>query len=157
MLYIVYLVSIVLYIICGISWDRITSFVDVITLEFLVFPCVLMLFCTSSFRAFGRAFLFAVGKRDCSFQQCRESAHSVKMVMQTAAVFGAVCFLIGMVNSIRSQYWSSTDSIGWICLDSSVAILSLFYALLICMLLLPMYFMLKKHLFNQRTDTDRGN
>lgn len=135
----------------GISWDRVTNFVDPITVTFLIVPCILILFCTWSFPAFGRAFSFAFGKKEYSVSQCRESLLAVRMVMRTASVFGGTCFLTGMVNSIRSQNFSSTDSIGWICLDLSVAVLPLFYALLVCAVLLPVYFMLKKHLTSEKT------
>ena len=146
MLYVVYLVTFILYLIQGISWDRITNFVDAITVTFLVVPCLLILFCTRSFPAFGRAFLSAFGKKAESAVRCRESLQAVRMVMSTVMLFGGICFLIGMVNSIRSQDFSSVDSIGWICLDLSVAVLPLFYAMLVCAVLLPVFFMLKRQL-----------
>ena len=43
---------------------------------------------------------------------------------------------------------SSIESLGWLTLDLSVAIISLVYPLLICIILLPVCFMLKKHLTN---------
>ncbi len=144
MLYIVYLVSIVLYFIWGISWGRMVNYVDSITFEFVVLPCILMLFCTRSFPAFGRGLLFAFGKRDhSSLQQYQESLSSVKMVMLTSVIFGCVCFVIGTINSICSLEWSSMDSIGWFCRDLAVAMISLFYPLVICIILLPVYFLLK--------------
>lgn len=155
MLYIVYLVSIVLYLIWGISWNRIVNYVDTITLEFVVLPCILMLFCTRSFPAFGRGFLFAFGKRDYSSRQYRESLSSVKMVMLTSVIFGSVCFVIGTINGICSLEWSSADSIGWFCLNLAVAMISLFYPLLICVILLPVYFLLKKYLTDEETGAVR--
>lgn len=144
MLYIVYLVCVVLYLICGIGWDRLLYFFDPVTVEFLVFPCILILFVTRSYKAFGRAFLYAFGRKEYAPSQCRESLHAVRMVMRTASVFGGICFLIGSINGIRSLDWSSLDSVGWLFLDLSVAALSLFYAFLICMILLPVYYLLRK-------------
>lgn len=157
MLYMVYVVSIVLYLIRGISWDRITNFMDLITFGFLLFPCMLMLFCTGSFTAFGRAFVFAVSKKEYSKSQCQESVQAVRMVMYTASVFGCICFLISFINSIRSLDWSALDSIGWMLLDGSVAVLSLFYALLVCAVLLPVSFMLKKYLLSEKGNASRGD
>lgn len=151
MLYIVYLVCMVLYLIRGIGWDRVLNFFDPITLEFLVFPCILILFATRSFKAFGRAFLYAFGRREYAPSRCRESLQAVRMVMETALVFGGICFLIGSINGIRSLEWSELDSIGWLFLDLSVAELSLFYALLICMILLPVYCLLKKEQCTRET------
>ena len=153
MLYMVYVVSIVLYLIRGISWDRITNFMDLITFGFLLFPCMLMLFCTGSFTAFGRAFVFAVSKKEYSKSQCQESVQAVRMVMYTASVFGGICFL----NSIRSLDWSALDSIGWMLLDGSVAVLPLFYALLACAVLLPVSFRLKKYLLSEKGNASRGD
>ena len=144
MLYVVYLVCAALYLVYGISCDRLLNFFDPITLEFLLFPCILILFVTRSFTAFGRAFLFAFGRKEYAPSQCRESLLAVRMVMCTASIFGGICFLIESVNGIRALDWSSLDSIGWLLLDLSVAALAPFYAFLICMVLLPVYFLLKK-------------
>lgn len=146
MLYIVYLVCMVLYLISGINWDRVLNFYDPITLEYVVFPCILILFVTRSFTAFGRAFLYVFGCKEYALSQYRESLRAVRMVMGTASVFGGICFLIGSVNAVRALDWSSLDSVGWLCLDLSVAALSLFYALVICMILLPVCFLLRKEL-----------
>lgn len=146
MLYTVYLICVVLYLNYGIGFDRLLHFFDPITLEFLVFPCILILFATRSFTAFGRAFLFAFVRKEYTLSRHRESLQAVRMVMSTASVFGGICFLIGSVNAVRALDWSSLDSIGWLCLDLSVAALSLFYALLICLILLPVCFLLKKEL-----------
>ena len=147
MFYAVYLLFVLFYLFMGIGGaEKGINFVDQMTLRFVAVPCILMLFCTKSFRAFGRAFLFAFGKRDQEISKYQESAQSVKMVMVTAHVFGMVCFLIGMINAIRFTDWSSPDCFGWLCMDLSVAVLSLFYPLFICMILLPVFFMLKRHL-----------
>lgn len=157
MFYIVYLASMVVYLIYGIRWDRILNFWDPITLEFLVFPCILILFVTGSFRAFGRSFLVAFGKREYETSQYRESLLSVNMVMGAASVSGGICFLIGISNSIRSLDWSELNNIGWLFLDLSVASISLFYALLICMILLPVYFLLKKELCRIEALENKGS
>lgn len=150
MLYIVYLVSMVIYLLYGIRWDRLLNFYDPVTLEFLVFPCILILFVTGSFAAFARAFLFAFGKREYGLLQCQESFQSVRMVMHTAFVSGGVCFLIGITNAIRTADLS--ENISWLLLDLSVASLSLFYALLVFLILLPVCFLLKKHLIRGAAD-----
>lgn len=155
MLYSVYLISFVLYLSYGIGWERMTNFIDFITVSYLIFPCILILFCTGLFPAFGRAFLFAFGRKEYSRSQCQESLQSVKMVMGTAFIFGGICFLIGRINSIRSMDWFVPDNIGWMFLDESVALLSFFYALLICAVLLPLPFMLKRHLTMEGKEADR--
>ena len=59
-------------------------------------------------------------------------------------------FLIGMFVSLRSlEDFSSAESLGWILLDLPVAMISLFYLLLVWILLLPIGFLLKKHVEKQ--------
>ena len=113
MFYAVYLLFVLFYLFMGIGGaEKGINFADQTTLRFVAVPCILMLFCTKSFRAFGRAFLFAFGKRDQEISKYQESAQSVKMVMVTAHIFGTVCFLIGIINAIRFTDWSSPDCIG---------------------------------------------
>ena len=74
MYYIIYLLGIVFYFVKGIGIHKIfPGFIDYVTLVFILFPCFFILFCTKSFKSFGRAFLFAFGKRDASLTQYRES------------------------------------------------------------------------------------
>ena len=78
-----------------------------------------------------------------------ENAFREKMVvMETAAVSGGLAFLISTVNVFRglAPSWAEADGMVWLLLDLSVALLPLFYLLVVCMVLLPPYYMLKKRL-----------
>ncbi len=156
MYYIIYLLGIVFYFVKGIGIHKIfPGFIDYVTLVFILFPCFFILFCTKSFKSFGRAFLFAFGKRDASLTQYRESLASVKMTAVTAVVFGILCCMIGMINSVTFCSLSSFDDIYWILRDAGVALLSPFYSLLVCMILLPVYFLLKQHIIVQESAADK--
>lgn len=144
MFYAIYLLGIVLYLINGIGFSRCTNFVDNITLTYVLFPSILMLFCTRSWKDFGRAVLFAFGKRDLSYEQCKKSLQTMKILLCTLLLSGGICFGIGVVNSLRSVNWIQEDSVGWLLLDLSVAMLSFLYPLVLCILLLPVYLILKK-------------
>lgn len=147
MFYMIYLLLIFIYIICGIGVGRnLSSFIDVITLAYTVLPCILVLSCTRSLRAFGSAFSFALGQKTPDLPQSRDALRSVKMTWITAVLFGSLCFMIGMVNSISHLDLSAADLGAYFLRDLSVAILSLFYPALICIILLPVYFLLKKHI-----------
>ena len=145
MFYIIYLVGILFYLVKGIGY-HFTNFIDQITGIYILAPCILMLFCTKSFRAFGRSFLLAFGKKEDSISRCEESLESVQMVMMTIVISGVLCFLIGMINGCRSLSFESADSMIWLLLNTTVAMISLFYPMLICLMLLPLPFLLKKHL-----------
>lgn len=146
MFYALYLVGIVIYLVRG-TGGNFSDFADQITGMYILTPCILMLFCTKSFRAFGRGVLFAFGRKEVSLVQCRESLQSVWMMILTAVVSGMLCFFIGMINSCRSLAvgWSSADSV-WLLLDTAVAMLSLFYPMVVCLIFLPVFFLLKRQL-----------
>ena len=149
MYYLVYLLGVAYFLANGIgSAQRYLNFADHISLAFVLGPCVLILFCTRSFCAFGRGVTHAFGKRDAPVFRLEESLHAVRMVMETAAVSGGLAFLISTVNVFRglAPSWAEADGMVWLLLDLSVALLPLFYLLVVCMVLLPPYYMPKKRL-----------
>lgn len=147
MLYVLYLAGILAYILSGIGWHP-TDFIDQITGIYILAPCALVLLCTKSFPAFLRSFRLALSKKDGAQEQYEESLQTVRMVMFAALLSGGLCFLIGTINSWRSLSLgqSLTDRLAWLLLDTTVAMLSLFYPLTLCLLLLPLPFLLKKRL-----------
>lgn len=147
MFYIVYVCVFVVYLLYGIGIERgITDFVDTITFIYVLAPSVLMLFCTRSFKDFGCAVLFAFGKKDISFSQCEKSLQAVKMVLITILLAGGVCFSISIINCLRSINWVTFEDLGWTVLNISVAMISVFYPMVLCLLLLPVYYLLKKEI-----------
>ena len=151
MFYAIYLLGIIFWILRGGGgFGNLVNYIDGFTCLFVLVPCVLILFGTGSLKAFGRAVLFAFGKKDAPLISYEESFLAVKMVMMISAIFGLLDFLIGTFTSIRSvEDFSSIEALGWIVRDLSVTLISLLYPLLIWIILLPLCFMLKKHLRQQ--------
>ncbi len=152
MFYAIYLLGIIFWILRGIGggFGNLVNYIDRFTCLFVLVPCVLILFGTGSLKAFGRAVLFAFGKKDAPPVSYEESFLAVKMVLMISAIFGLLGFLIGTFTSIRSvEDFSSIEALGWIVRDMSVTMISLLYPLLIWAILLPLCFMLKKHLRQQ--------
>lgn len=151
MFYAIYLLGIIFWILRGGGgFGNLVNYMDGFTCLFVLVPCVLILFGTGSLKAFGRAVLFAFGKKDAPLISYEESFLAVKMVMMISAIFGLLDFLIGTFTSIRSvEDFSSIEALGWIVRDLSVTMISLLYPLLIWIILLPLCFMLKKHLRQQ--------
>ena len=145
MYYAVYVVALIFYFVRMVLYgaDHMI-FGDLVTLEFILIPCVLTLFCTKMLKAFGRSMLFAFGRRGYSCEKCRESLQAVRMTMLTAVVLGMIGFLVSMVRGWRLE--ELLDGLYRHFLDLSVAMLVPLYALLICLALIPVYFMLKRHL-----------
>lgn len=149
MYYLIYLLGVVWFLAKGIgSVQRYLNYVDHITLAFVLGPCVLVLFCTRSFRAFAGGVAYAFRKKEDAVLRIEESLHAVRMVMEMAVVSGILSFLISTVNVFRAlaARWTESDGAVLLLLDLSVALLPLFYMLVICMALLPSYYMLKKRL-----------
>jgi len=154
MYYIIYFIGFVIYLVKAIGTDKIYNFMDRNTMGFVLLPCLFILLCTKSFPAFGRAFLFAFGKRGYSLSQHKSCLQAVRMMCLTAVGFGLLCFTISMVNCFLSPYNAELSSVpgDYLCyIHSSVAValLAPFYALHICLLLLPISFMLKQHIIAQ--------
>lgn len=147
MFYAIYLAGILCCLVKG-TGGQFANFIDSITGFYILAPCVLAMLGTRSFRAFGRGFLIAFGKEEDSVSRCEESRQSVWLVMLTSIISGILCFLIGTINS--SRYVASegflTDNPNWLILDITVAMLSLFYSMLTCLILLPIPFQVKKRL-----------
>ena len=157
MFYALYLVGILGYILSGIGRSPM-DFIDRITGIYILAPCILVLLCTKSFSAFGRSFLMAFGKKGASQEQYEESLQTVRMVMFTALLSGGLCFLIGTINSWRSLSIGPRleEGMVWLLLDTIVAMLSLFYHLLLCLLLLPLPFLLDKQLLLLKAGNGQG-
>lgn len=149
MYYIIYLIGIVVFLIKGIGITNLSGFIDSITLILVLFPCLLMLICTKSLKPFGECFLFPFSKKDYSLLQCKRCLQSIKMFITTAVVSGIICFMIGTVNSLRSLSISQ-DYLIVLGANISVCLLSLFYVLLVCILLLPLHVMLKQHMLDHQ-------
>ncbi|MCI8464721.1 MAG: hypothetical protein HFI63_02495 [Lachnospiraceae bacterium] len=151
MYYAVYVVGMIFYIVYAIGfWGDFRVYADSGTALFILVPCVLLLFCTRSLRAFGRSVLFAFGKRDYGPSECGESFQAVKMTLYAVLVLGVLGFLISMINSIRGwKLQFLLDGVYDQFQNLAVAMLAPFYALLVCAFLLPIFFILKKHLTAQ--------
>lgn len=156
MYYIIYLAGIILFFFRGMGFSNLSNFRDSTTMIFLLIPCLLMLFCTKSLKSFGECFLLPFGKRNYSLLQYKRCLQSLKIVVSTSFISGLICFMISIVNMLK--FYGLSDSseplLVQVGLDMSVAILPLYYVLVICILLLPLHFMLKQDMMNSQSEGD---
>lgn len=147
MLYIVYVIAVFIYLLEGIGFSRrLICFWDGTSFWFILIPCLLVLICTRSLKDLGSAFLLLFDKGEASLTQYQKSLGAIKTLLITAVISGGICFFISMINSFRSFDAMYTDSLYWLILDISVAMLSLLYPLVLLLLLLPLYLLLKKRI-----------
>lgn len=148
MYYIIYLIGTVLFILKGIGFSNVSGFRDSISLILVLFPCFLALLSTKSLKSFGACFLFPFGKRNYSLLQCKKCLESIKMVLLTSVIASMICLMISIINIFHSYSFDSPNALEIFGLNISVAILPLFYVLIIVILLIPLQFMLKQHMIN---------
>mgnify|MGYP002508013710 FL=1 len=127
---------IVRYGIGGRTW----YFIDHISMEFILIPCLLVLLCTGYWRGFLRAFVCIIKRDNCTQEMIRNSADALKLVCRSSLIWGSIGFTISMVNLLRKSMPDPEFSAPELWGDISVALLPLFYGLVINALLVPLYF-----------------
>lgn len=120
--------------------SRTLDFVDLISLEFILIPCLLVLLCTGYWRGFLKAFVYIIKKDNCTAEMIRNSANALKLVCSSSFIWGSIGFTISMVNLLRNQMLEPEFNAKMLCGDISVALIPLFYALIINAVLVPLYF-----------------
>lgn len=127
----------------------IPNFVDHTSMEFILIPCFLMLLCTGYWRGFLKAFVYLIKRDHCTAEMIRNSANALRLVCNTSLIWGSIGFIISTVNLMR--YRMSNPEFAALCGDISVAVLPLFYALVINAVLMPLYFELN-HLHTKNAE-----
>ena len=82
-------------------------------------------------------------KRDyCTAEMIRDSADALKLVCRSSLIWGSIGFIISTVNLMRRH--ALEPEFAALCGDISVALLPLFYSLVINAVLMPLYFELNR-------------
>ncbi len=122
--------------------SKASYFVDSISMEFILIPCLLMLLCTGYWRGFLQAFAYFIRRNHCTAERLRDSANALKLVCRSSLIWGSIGFTISTVNLMRHHM--PDPKFGALCGDLSVALLPLFYSLVINAVLMPLYFELNR-------------
>ena len=122
--------------------SRASYFVDSISMEFILIPCLLTLLCTGYWRGFLKAFVYLINRNHCTAEMIRDSADALKLVCRSSLIWGSIGFTISTVNLMRRHMLDPEFSA--LCGDISVALIPLFYSLVINAVLKPLYFELNR-------------
>ncbi len=122
--------------------SRTSYFVDSISMGFILIPSLLMLLCTGYWRGFLNAFVYLIKRNHCPAEMIRDGANALKLVCRSSLLWGSIGFIISMVNLMRRHM--PDPEFGALCGDISVALLPLFYSLVINAVLMPLYFELNR-------------
>ena len=117
-------------------------FVDSISMEFILIPCLLILLCTGYWRSFLKAFVYLIKRDCCTAEMIKDSANAIKLVCRSSLIWGSIGFTISTVNLMRRHMLD--PEFAAFCGDISVALLPLFYSLGINGVLMPLYFELNR-------------
>lgn len=129
-----------------IDFAQIANYCDLSTFLFILIFCLLILLCTKSFKDFGTAFLLMSRNRKSTTEQYQRCYHAVKAVAITSIAAGGLRIVYTLVNLFRSMDGSVVSLVGYATITS---LLSVFYPLVICILLIPVALSMKnavKHL-----------
>ena len=126
------------------------NLVDLPTLVWVLAVCVLVLLGTRSLRPFGRGLRAAFRREVLPVPQARESLAAWKHVSLAALLAGGMGFLVNLISMARNLDVAFRDEAG---LALGLACVSLYYALFLDLLLLPVGAALKR----QAETLDRGS
>lgn len=124
--------------------SRTWHFVDSTSMEFILIPCLLILLCTGYWRDFLKAFVYIIKRENCTAEMIRDSSNALKLVCRSSLIWGSIGFTISMVNLLRYHMLDSEFASPTLWGDIAVALVSLFYALVINAVLVPLYFELNR-------------
>lgn len=128
----------------SINFGNIINFLDFFALILVFAFCLLALACTRNMVAIKDAFVFMFQKKNWTAQRLSECLLSIKVATSAALIGGGTSFLAQIINMLKSMDLDGgVSSVG---LHASVALLSLVYALVIILILLPIYVSLERSL-----------
>lgn len=140
--YLMYLIIFVICTIYGIGADKITNFVDSISLGFVVLPTIFVLILSDYMADF-------IGSLKALFKKegiTKKMLDSIKLSCIASIGFGFLGTLIYCINMLHGMDLEYTN----IGMDISVGLICMFYACCLNLLLIPMYFILKKKLVHNK-------
>lgn len=117
---------------CG-GLGSVVVYFDVISLIMILILIIPVVISAGLIKDFGRAFLFAVGKRQAdSLNEINRSIVAVKMMMSASLLGGGFLFLCSVI-----QILMQIDDLSKLGPNVSIAIITMIYSLVIALLLLP--------------------
>lgn len=132
-----------------INFANIINFLDVVGLAFLLLVCLIALLCTSSVRPLKDAVVLMFIQGGYSADRCERCLLAVKTTILSAFAAGLIMFLFSVVNMLRSMDLSG--GVSTLGADLATGLLTPLYALVIALILLPVYVESKRGL-SQKAD-----
>lgn len=128
----------------GIGMDRMAYFLDLPSLLLPVLICIPILFSCGLHKDFLAAFRLAAPKHtETGLAQKKRSMEAVLLVMKTMLITGGIVSVYSLILVLAEQSRMQMPSQGMVLAMVSVGLISLFYALLIVLFLLPLHERLK--------------
>lgn len=127
-----------------INFANLINFLDIWGIIFLLTMLLVFLLCTRTLLPLKDAMLYALGKKDTSDIQVDACLLAVNTVMISAVSVGSLMFLISLVNLVKGLDMETECSSFGILFSQGV--LSLIYAVIVVLIMLPVNIQLKRSL-----------
>lgn len=129
----------------SINFSYIINFLDLWGMFFVLGACLLVLIYTKSIRSLAHAFAFQFRPNSYTAVQQEDCLLTVKTAIFSAFSGGGMMFLLSIVNVLKSMDLSSVKY-PYLGAELGRGLLSLVYAIVIALILLPVYASLKRSL-----------
>lgn len=123
----------------SINFSHISNFIDCYTIIFMFIFCFAALLFTHLLKPFANSFLFIFKNLTYSIEQYEQCILSIKVTMISSLIGGGIYGIATIMNML-----STMNDLTTIVICIVISLLAIFYSLVVCAILLPIYVLLKK-------------
>lgn len=124
----------------SINFSHISNFIDSYTIIFMFIFCFAVLLFTHLLKHFANSFLFIFKNLTYSIEQYEQCILSIKVTMISSLIGGGIYGIATLINMISTMSFDLSNIGVYI----AISLLAIFYSLVVCAILLPIYVLLKK-------------
>lgn len=152
--YSIYLIALCVFLFANITFDFLgavnfsfmANFFDIYIMVFMLIFCFIILAFTQLLKPLADSFLFMFKSSTYSFGQYKQCMLSIKTTMISSLIGGGIYGIATIINML-STLSNDFSSVG---IYITLALLPIFYSLVVCSVLLPIYILLNKEMMNYK-------
>lgn len=152
--YSIYLIALCVFLFANITFDFLgavnfsfmANFFDIYIMVFMLIFCFIILAFTQLLKPLADSFLFMFKSSTYSFGQYKQCMLSIKTTMISSLIGGGIYGIATIINML-STLSNDFSSVG---IYIALALLPIFYSLVVCSVLLPIYILLNKEIMNYK-------
>lgn len=152
--YSIYLIALCVFLFANITFDFLgavnfsfmANFFDIYIMVFMLIFCFIILAFTQLLKPLADSFLFMFKSSTYSFEQYKQCMLSIKTTMISSLIGGGIYGIATIINML-STLSNDFSSVG---IYITLALLPIFYSLVVSSVLLPIYILLNKEMMNYK-------